>query len=71
MVSGFARLWARALPAYGLGLRPPMVSGFARLWSRALPAYGLPYLKFYDDLFYIDYKYKGPRRKERVPQNIH
>ena len=59
MVSGFARLWSRASPASGLGLRPPLVSS------------GLPDLKFYDDLFYIDYKYKGPRRKERVPQNIH
>ena len=29
--------------------------------------------KFYDDLFYLDYKYKGPRRRAKpgVAENIH
>ena len=65
--SGDPRLWS-VLP-YG----HPLVGGpLGTLWSDALWApSGLPDFKFYDDLFYIDYKYKGPRRKKRVPQNIH
>ena len=49
-------------------------SGDPRLWSDALRApSGLPYFKFYDSLFYIDYKYKGLRRRAKpgAPENIH
>ena len=43
------------------GLRPPLVSS------------GLPDFKFYDSLFYLDYKYKGLRRRAKpgAPENIH
>ena len=30
-----------------------------------------PELKFYDSLFYLDYKYKGCSRNKRVAENIH
>ena len=32
--------------------------------------YGHSEFKFYDSLFYLDYKYKGFRRKKRVPESI-
>ena len=33
--------------------------------------YGHTDFKFYDEIFYLGYKYKGRSRKKRVPQNIH
>ncbi|MCV6615787.1 MAG: hypothetical protein OIF35_12510, partial [Cellvibrionaceae bacterium] len=32
--------------------------------------YSHPDFKFYDDAFYLDYKYRGRSRKKRVPENI-
>ena len=56
----------RALPASGR--RCPL----GTLWSAALWApYGLSEFKFYDEIFYLDYKHRGRSRKKRVAEIVH
>ena len=56
-------------------VRPPRVKkirgGGARdRQSIYFKTYGHSEFKFYDSLFYLDYKYKGCSRKKRVAENI-
>ena len=38
---------------------------------KLIVTFGLSEFKFYDEIFYIDYKHRGRSRKKRVPKIVH